>query len=313
MQVNGQDFVSRHNRPNVSQRVGLRLLFINDGAFQDPLEISAVTIFSEDAAIDPSTILDADGLIKDSMPEANILMNFANSSVATSDSAFDTSNYSAGASGIYRQGTGDYIVLLDGTVNSSGLYSLNGSSVVVNNDASSVGNFIDVWTIRQFAASKLKTEFHQFSLFEDTFFSITQPLLLKSTNRLTTKHIKLGSKIDLKISTEVAVGNKDITSEIKTLFKQSIIDDAAIEITKLNDDINLPSRVTVSGFDDTSALVDVTADNTMIFNWDTDTIKDLTVSQVGDLGGATGTYTVQARYDILDQRILSPLFAVIVS
>ena len=45
MEVNGTPVVDRGNRPNVSQRVGLRTFFINDGAYVDPYEISSVKLF----------------------------------------------------------------------------------------------------------------------------------------------------------------------------------------------------------------------------------------------------------------------------
>ncbi len=47
MQLNGNLIVDRHNRPNTLQPVALRALFINDGVYQDPVDISGVTIFKE--------------------------------------------------------------------------------------------------------------------------------------------------------------------------------------------------------------------------------------------------------------------------
>jgi len=47
MLVNNTTVVDRGNRPNISQRVGLRTYFINDGAYVDPFEISSVLIFKK--------------------------------------------------------------------------------------------------------------------------------------------------------------------------------------------------------------------------------------------------------------------------
>ena len=49
--------------------------------------------------------------------------------------------------------------------------------------------------------------------------------------------------------------------------------DPMIEIVKKNTDRNLPSRVTVSGYTDTSGYMDVTSENTAIFTFDTDALK----------------------------------------
>ena len=54
MQLNGNLVVDRHNRPNVIQPVGLRAFFINDGGYQDPNDISGVTILKEQNNFPPS-------------------------------------------------------------------------------------------------------------------------------------------------------------------------------------------------------------------------------------------------------------------
>ena len=58
VQVNNtQVVVDRGNRPNVSQRVGLRTYFINDGAYVDPYEISSVQLFTRSAhPLSPYTV-----------------------------------------------------------------------------------------------------------------------------------------------------------------------------------------------------------------------------------------------------------------
>ena len=86
-----------------------------------------------------------------------------------------------------------------------------------------------------------------------------------------------------------------------------------MEIVKLNDDVTLASRVTVSSFADTSSTMDVTSDNTILFNWDTLGLQTILNAQSDPAGAATGTYTVQVKYKLVDETILSPRFPLIVS
>jgi len=316
MQLNNSTVIDRHNRPTVIQPVGLRVLFINDGVFQDPYQISGVTILSKNANISNAALESGgsqEGLLASSLTDSDVLMHFANSATLTTDSAFDVANYTPGAqaSGIFKVAAGEYMVVLDGRYSLSGAYGFHGSAVEVANTASASDDYIDVWTVKSAEASLLKTVIHDFELFADTFLTVTQPLLLRPTNRLTNKHEKLGSKIDLKITTEVSVENKDIDSSVKNIFKSSVITDPQVEIVKLNEDVSLASRVTVSSFADSSGLVDVTSDNTIIFNWDTESLKTKTEVGDGTFGSLTGTYTVQGKFNMLNQRFLTPLFHLI--
>ena len=88
MQLNGNLIVDRHNRPNILQPVALRAFFINDGVYQDPVDISGVTIFKEENNFPPSSVLGSDGLLASSLASSLILMHFgasANDSVAAVD------------------------------------------------------------------------------------------------------------------------------------------------------------------------------------------------------------------------------------
>ena len=51
----------------------------------------------------------------------------------------------------------------------------------------------------------------------------------------------------------------------------------------------------------------------MIMTWDTNTIKELASWQAGTFGSLTGTYSVQVKYTLLNQTIISPLFYLTVS
>jgi len=309
MQLNGYKIIDRHNRPNTSQRVGLRAIFVNDGVFQDPYEISSVSIFAASANVSPCSVLGSDGLISSSITP---LMSFeASGATLTSSENFNASKYIPvpTASGIYKNSDGDFVTVLDGSLSLSGEYN----EVPIANSASSVQEYLDVWTVRMINGSNYQTFINEFKLFDDTFFTLTQPLLLKTRNSLSPKRVKLDSKIDLKVTTEITVENKDIDDGIVNIFKDSVITSASMEVVKLNEDPNLPSRVTVSSFADTSATVGVTSDNTLVLNWDTSLLATHAGVAAGTFGNLRGAYTVQVKYTILNQTILSPLFNLIVN
>lgn len=304
MKINNIEVVDRHNRPSVIQKVALRSFFINDGVYQDPHSVSSVTIFKLTSNTSPSTILNSDSLIDVSAASAVVVMNFANSSVDPLNASFNTSNYTGNTTNddaIFRLGTGQYVVVLDGTIAQQGMFN----GVLINNTASAVTNYIDVWTVKMSANSEYSTYINEFRLFDDTLFTTTQPLLVTTSNKLRNKHVKIGSKIDLVVSTEFNVGNKDIDSSIKNIFKDSIITSPSIQIVKLNDDYTLPSRVVVSSFANTSATTDVTSDNSLIFNWDTNSLYTHPSVLNGTYGPLTGAYQIQVKYTVLNQTILS--------
>jgi hypothetical protein len=286
---------------------------MNDGSYLDPYEISGVTVFKKSANISPSSILGDDGLI-DPTVSSSIVAHFEISAVGDNGVALDSSNYSpaSDASGIYYVKEGQYVAVLDGIVDLSGHLSFWGEDAVVPNTASTVDEYIDVWTIRNVATSDLKTVLHEFRLYDDSFVSITEPLMIRSSNKLTTKKIQLNSKRDLKITTEFVIENKAIDESIKNLFKDSIATDAQIEIVKINTDPNLAGWVTVSSFSDTTDLVEVTSRNTFIFNWDTSALLTHPEYLGNRLGDMKGTYFVRVKYNLLNEVIYSPRFHILV-
>jgi hypothetical protein len=113
----------------------------------------------------------------------------------------------------------------------------------------------------------------------------------------------------LKISNEVTLENKGLDRSIINIFKDSAITGAALKIEKHNEEHGLPARVTVLDFDETESDVDVTSDNTLVFNWDT---SELVSDPPDDLGSRTGHYSVQARFTLLNQFIYTDLFNFII-
>lgn len=307
MQLNNITISDRHNRPVVLSKVGLQAFFISDGEFMDPYEINAVSIFSRSSNLYPSSILDTDSqLIDTANVSGSILMNFSNSATLISDQCFNASNYStATTSGIFRTGVGKYVVVLDGTTNSSGILNLDGMSETIENRASATGDYIDVWTIKWVAGSLAQTVINEFSLRKGGFTVLTQPLMLKLKSRLINSRVTLDSKVDVKVATDVHVENRDIDDSTKNLLRENVVTSGAIEIQKINEAANLPARVTVSSFSDTSGLVTMSADNVLILNWDTSQLRTHAQLAAGNFGSIQGIYAIRVKFAAFGETIIS--------
>ena len=313
MRLNGHNLVDRGNRPTVLQRVGLQTFFVNDGVYIDPYQVSSVMIFkkSDLNKNNIATTIGSDGLV---LSSASPYMRFAPSGDITDVDfdAFDPEEYTATndnfASSVYRTGVGTYVCVLDGLINLSGDWQ--GSALA--NTTSSVEDYVDVWTVKIAEGSNFQTLINNFHLYGDTVFTLTEPLLLQTRTHLANRHIKIGSKVNLKFTNDITVENGNVEQGIINIFKETAITNAQVEIVKLNDDVNLPSRVTVSGFDNAavSALVTATTDNTIVFPLDTTSIQ--TVLSASGGGSVTGTYTAQVKFNLINELILSPLFHFIV-
>lgn len=313
MQLNGVSIVDRHNRPTVIQKVAIRSFFINDGEYYDPADISGVTIFKKSANETPNSILD-NNVIAGTVDATSILAQFEASSHASAGGACSPEMYNpldlSSLSGVYRVKKGEYVCILDGTQLQKGTYTFYGSStppntnLVITNKASSVDDYIDVWTLKFNATSDYQSLINQFHLYDDTFFSVTQPVLLTTRNRLVNKHLTLSSIENLKITTNVTIENRDLDTSIKNIFKDSAITSAMVWVEKINEDsMSLPAHVMVSGYSDTSSTVDITGDNTIIWRFDTTTLA--THPNVASFGGLTGTYRVTAKYGLLNETIIT--------
>ena len=314
MQLNGVTVVDRHNRPTVIQKVALRAFFVNDGEYYDPYDISGVTVFNQTANLSPSSVLSGN-VISPGVVASSILMQFGASANQNGTPGLDPSCYkpatdAASLSGIYRTARGQYMCVLDGTQTQQGKYTFHGSSVnpllplVITNGASSVSNYIDCWTIRFAEGSDDQTLINDFQLYNDTFFATTQPVILAASNKLVNKHITLDSIENLKVTTDITIQNRDLDDSIKNIFKDSAITSAMMKIEKVNEDaVSLPSHVTVSGYSDTSALIDITSDNTIIFKFDTTTLASH--PSVANFAGLTGTYRLVVKYNLINETIVS--------
>jgi hypothetical protein len=311
MELNSTSLVERQNRPTVLQRVALRAFFINEGAYYDPYDISGVTVFAKSSNLTPSSVV-VDNVVASSVTSSLILAHFAPSGDDGGFPAQDPSGYNpttdnASLSGVYRTGVGKYVCVLDGVnpTNASANYNFYGSSVTVTNTASAVNDYLDVWTVKFTETGTYQSLIQDFHLYDDTFFTITEPLIFHTTNRLVNKHLTLDSVDNLKFTTELTIENKGIDDSIKNIFKDSVITNAQVKIEKINEDtVTLPAHVTVSGYNDTSGIAQITSDNTVLVSFDTRNLA--THASVAQFGGLTGTYRATLKYTLLDEIVVTP-------
>ena len=326
----------RHNRPSVLKKVLLRNFFFDDGEPRHPYAVRSVHVFRYMDNVAPRSLLGEDGLITEDAALKALMVFGPRTENGLTDSAsenFEEGSYTGvidgdgtdspeesnvGTSGIYNLNAnpGEFGVVLDGEYagNLSGVDRVN--SLIVQNTASSTAKYLDVWTVKFAEESSWTTVINGFELFSDTFFSLTQPLFLTTKNKLFNKRVTLGSKIDIKVGTEITIQNKDIDEATKNLFKGSAVSEATIRITKHNDESYLPSRVLVASATSTDNDVQISSDNTIIFSWDTSnliTVSDEEIFKNEDLGSRTGTYSVQVEYNVVKEHIVSPLFYLIIN
>jgi hypothetical protein len=309
MLLNNTNINDRNNRPVVLSRVGLQAFFLSDGQYTDPYEISAVTIFQRPANLYPNSVLNSDTqLIDTSAVSGSILMNFSNSSADVTNRSFDASNYLATpttTSGIFKTGVGKYVVVLDGSINSSGVIKFDGLNELIPNSASATGDYIDVWTVTWAAGSLPQTVINEFNLRKGGFTVLTEPLMLKVKSRLINSKITLGSKVDIKIASDVHVENTQVDDSVKNLLRENVITSGAIQIEKVNEGAYLPAHVTVSSYANTSGSIDITADNVMVFNWDTSTLSTHPQLVAGNFGSIQGVYAIRAKYKVFGETLIT--------
>ena len=312
MKINNNQVTTRHERPTVLGPTALILYFINDGQYADPYEISGVSIFAASDNQSPSSVINSDGEIKSDV-SGSVLMHFSNQNSRTNSSSFDASNYTVSdASGIYKLSTGKYAVVLNDVQDTPyGVFNLSGDTTI-SNRVSATGDYIDVWTLKRNTGSDLDTIINEFTLTEDRFFGVTEPLLFRVATRLENSYLVLGSKVDLKFTNEFTLENANIDRSIVNLFKQSLVTDPMLEIYKKNQDRNLDARVEVSGYAATSGLMDITSEDTVIFTFDTEALKTHPKLLDGTLGSMTGTYVARLKFTALNQTIISNDMAFII-
>ena len=302
LSINGIDFPERHEKPAVGNKVALRALFYNDGQLMDPADVSGVSLYKY---TDYATTLLFDA---SNLPSATPLMQFQPSGSSPDGVADYTATWGGGtafsqASGVFKVGTGDFVAPVRMDKALKGWW--RGTELTASSALSGAVTYLDVWTVKLLAGSTYQAFIHKWSLYEDTFFSVTEPLLVKTSTTLSNKHLRLGEIVDLKAPVEVTVENRNISQSIINTLKSTLITSGAFKINKVNDNTSLEGPFTVSGFSDTISAVNTTSDGTLIYQWDTSQIP--TSSTFGE---GKGTYSVQVQYYANGQKVISPRFYV---
>ena len=332
MKLNNIVVIPRHNRPTVQTKTDLELNFYNNGSYTDPYAISAVYVFKDTAASSaelnyttngiPEPLLDLEpsstryGLPKLSIVEDAVMTfqninwdtGFGSRNIIAAD--FSAGNFTggvSGASGIYRTGEGQFhVVMVPGA---SGIQPE--TSAVRANEASSAGQYFDLWVVQNSENGAWTCYSNKLRLRNDVWVTTTEPLTLTVNTDLKQKYIEMGSKIDLTFQNTYTSENRDIPLEVRDSFRESIVQNAAVRVVKLNETIGYTGQIEVSGFSDTSGVVRVTSDDTVLYSFDTNVLKTLAVANT-DFGPPTGIYEVQIMVDVLNNRIYSKKFKVIV-
>ena len=185
------------------------------------------------------------------------------------------------------------------------------TSAVRANEASSAGQYFDLWVVQNSENGAWTCYSNKLRLKNDVWVTTTEPLTLTVNTDLKQKYIEMGSKIDLTFQNTYTSENRDVPVEVRDSFRESIIQNAAVRVVKLNELVGYTGQIEVSGFSDTSGVVRVTGDDTVLYSFDTQVLKTIAVANT-DFGPPTGIYEVQIMVDVLNNRIYSKKFKVIV-
>jgi len=300
---NGYSVVKRYNRPSILLRTLLEQFFTNNGTYFNPSEISSVYILpdiSNKTAGSPDIYInkDASALGTSAYGKLNAVglsAVVAKYDVSNGAAIQPPSSYSgagtSGASAIYSAGTGHYAVVADGVAYPS--YSSLGLSD---------GKWFDMWLVKDFSAvdasAGWKLYWNKFETFNDRIITFTEPYQITSHSKLQNKYIQLSSVPTLRITTEQFVANKNMSQDLKTIWRDGVIDNAEIRIRKRNPETTglITNIEPVSGW--TSSGIDVSSEDTILFTWDTS-------------GESKGDYIVQVKYTLLEQTFVSEEFSLV--
>jgi len=292
---NDKPVTLRFNRPSPTGKTLLEFQYLKGGTYTDPYEIVSVHIFKDSNLGDPSNWIDN---VADSATYGLVASSTETSAVCIFSGVTQVEgNYPGGTVTTnlkYKRGTGKFgVVLNEGIIWVDPKDSSN--RVFTNQPA---GDYWDIWTVRDIADGALTTFVHKFTLFSDSIISLTEPLMVTTTQRLVQKYINKNSKTDLHITSSHTVNNSNITPEVKSIFNNTILDNAAIRIIKLKDDTSTgtPYEEVLAW---TSTGVIVNSDDTIIYGWDT---ADQEV----------GTYELQVSSTFLNQNVMSDKFNLVV-
>jgi hypothetical protein len=285
---------ARFNRPSPTDRTLLEFMYLKNGTFSDPTSIKSVHIFkdtnsgSADNYLDLSAGSASYGLVASSL-NASALIVFSGTA--------DESTYNGAPAGkVFKRSTGKYAVLLEDAIPWVDVDDATPQTYYTSSTNLTATKYWDIWTVIDNGASS--TYVHSFEFFNDNIISLTEPLMVTTSQRLVQKYLNKNSKVDLHVTSSHTVNNTNITPEVKNIFNSTILNNAAIRIIKLKEDTStgVPYEETLAW---TSTGVSVNSDDTIIYNWDT-------------AGEDVGTYELQVSSTFLNQNILSEKFNLVV-
>ena len=335
---NGITVINRKNRPSPIEPAKLDFFMVKAGGYSDPYAVCSVHIFqdtqygSPDAYLDLSAGSDNYGLVTSSNTSEKMVFRvqevdgFKNRIGFTGNPAdFPTEiDYldASSASGIFKTGNGKFSVLLE-----TDTYYYKSSEVAdpdfnpintlptTENSASSVQGYLDIWTVVDAEGSKPQIYVNIFRLDTANVYATSEPLAVTTVNKLVQRYIAVGSKEKLRIKTELVVDNEPIEQSLRNLIETgALIQNPEISITKINEIPGQTSRVEITGLGAQGGFdhrgVEVDSHGTISYLWDTANIVPFYIGE--NLGGPTGVYEIQVKFNVLDQTILSNRFKLVV-
>jgi hypothetical protein len=96
-----------------------------------------------------------------------------------------------------------------------------------------------------------------------------------------------------------------VDESVKNLLRENVITSGSIQIEKINEGDYLPAHVTVSSYTDTANSINVTADNVMIFTWDTTLLATHPQLSAGNFGSVRGVYAIRAKYSVFGETLIT--------
>jgi len=327
---NGTTVIERGNRPSPIVPAKLDFYFVKAGARTNPYQVCSVTVFPNTAFgsadpyinLNPGATPDNYGLVS-ATNQSFMWHNYSRNDSGVRD-GFDA-NVSAcpapttyagdlrySASSIFKVDTGHFAVILQ----PSGAYFAtsaadNAWATMYNSTASSTGGYIDIWTVVDVAGSKAQIYVNTFSLNPANVFATTEPLQVTTNNKLIQRYVEVGSKKRLQVKTELVVDNEPIKQNLRNLLETgALLQNPEMRIVKLNESPQLTTRVMIHDFGDTKDGVDLDPQGTISYIWDTASIQPKYEDDI--LGGSRGVYEISVRFDLVEEKIYSPKFKLIV-
>jgi len=299
--------VKRYNRPSILTKTLLETFFTNNGSYFDPESISSVSILPDTTKTNgsPDIYINRDasavgtssyGKLNASGLSATVAYFDVSDGVVGGSVLQPVSSYSGtstnNASAIFSAGEGHAAVVADGAAFPS--YSSLGISD---------GKWFDVWLVKDFptadASAGWKLYWNKFTTYQDRIVQFTEPYQITTHSKLEQKYVQLSSVVTLRITTDQFVANENMSKDLKTIWRDGVIDSAEIRIRKRNPETTgTITNIEPSAGGFTPSGVEVSSEDTILYTWNTS-------------GQAKGDYIVQVKYTLLEQTFVSPEFSLV--